>query len=76
MQNSVLVKFDGDPLIVVLAHDVEFKPIDEILDIYARIMGISRSRLTGHWLTTIDLTASDGTGSFVRPNAENPWPEN
>ena len=72
--NSVLVKFDDKPYIVFLVHNIEYKSLDQLLDIYCAWNGISnsRDRVTGHFIDTLDITDSS-TGYAYKPFAKFNW---
>lgn len=74
MENGIVIFYDGRLLGTILVHEIEFKSINQILDIYAKLMGLNRSLMTGRWTKIIDITDIQNGHAPTVGYAKNEWP--
>lgn len=72
MPNSLLVYFDKNPFVVLLIPELSCKSTNEILSDYAKWGCHDIERLSGKWITTVDITSEYPDR---KPNCKGEWPK-
>ena len=75
MQNAIRVTYDGESLVTILLPKNDPSPIDWILNYYADVFGLDRSKLSATHVDVIDITDVAG-GTASKPHAKHDWPFN
>lgn len=68
MNNAFLVYYNDEPFITLLIPTPCYLSITQLLDKYAKIMGLNRSALSGCYIKCIDISdMSDGLTRHPSP---------